>query len=322
MLMLVFNLALLAGVAFQTSAYKATCSATGDPHYKTFDGRTIHFQGHCRYVLAKDVNNKFTVLGKNKYCGKKVTCTNEVTVKVNNLDIIIKRGGTVTVFGIVKSLPYSNRGVTIRKRGKHVEVTTYIGLTVNYDCVYNVYITVSGQYRGRTRGICGNYNGNPNDLLKSDNTVTGNDQEFANSWKVHRSCPNSPPVVNPCRSAGAHAQQAKAKCGLLRRYPFSACHSHVKVDSGFIKDCEYDVCACKNHPVSCLCEEYDAYVTTCAIAGVTISWKHLSQFSQCGYPCSSAPCLNAGVCINKGRKFKCACRQRYYGGRCQYRAGK
>ena len=89
---------------------KKTCSVTGDPHYRTFDNRKIHFQGRCQYVLAKDIHNTFTVLGKNRLCGKKVTCTNEVTVKVKDLDIIIKRGGTVTVFGIVKTLPYYNRG--------------------------------------------------------------------------------------------------------------------------------------------------------------------------------------------------------------------
>ena len=182
--------------------------------------------------------------------------------------------------------------MTIKKLGSHVEVTTDIGLTVNYDCVYNVYITVSGQYRGKTRGICGNYNGNPNDLLKPDNRVTGNDQEFANSWKVDRSCPNpSPPP--PCRSKGALARQAKAKCHLLRGHPFSACHGQVKVDSGFIQDCEYDVCACKNHPVTCLCEEYDAYVTMCGFAGVKISWKHLANFSKCG------KCTRRRLCVVK-----------------------
>ena len=172
--------------------------------------------------------------------------------------------------------------MSIKRVGHSVIIKTDVGLTVNYDCVYNVYITVTEKYRGKTRGICGNNNNNPNDLLKPDNKVTGNDQDFANSWKVDRSCANSPPPVNPCKTAGTQAQVAKAKCALLKGHPFSACHNHVKVDSGFIQNCEYDVCACKDNPLACVCEEYSAYVTTCGYAGVNIKWKHLTQFRHCG----------------------------------------
>ena len=174
-------------------------------------------------------------------------------------------------------------GVTVTKHGvRTIRIDTDIGLTVQFDGVYNVFVTLSARYRGRTAGLCGNYNGNIRDEfldvhLRQSHTIL----HFAQSWKVDRSCPNDPGPGNPCLTAGSVAKEAKKKCQLLKKQPFAKCHNFVNQDSGFIQDCEYDVCACNNHPSSCLCEEFAAYATSCSLVGVPIAWRNLAQFAEC-----------------------------------------
>ena len=98
-------------VSFVLLLAEATCSATGDPHYLTFDGKLFHYQGKCGYVLSEDVDNKFKVYSENEPCnGGRFTCTKAITVKVKGLTIYVARGGHVTVFGIAVRLPYNKQG--------------------------------------------------------------------------------------------------------------------------------------------------------------------------------------------------------------------
>ena len=92
---------------------KATCSATGDPHYTTFDGTMYEFMGKCEYVLAKDsMYNWFEIRQVNEACGNgKVSCTKSVSVIFPNATINLWRG-SVGVNGTSVNLPVYGKGKT------------------------------------------------------------------------------------------------------------------------------------------------------------------------------------------------------------------
>lgn len=52
-----------------TNKCSATCSAVGDPHYRTFDGAEFSFHGACTYVLTQHLEGEFRVMAENVACG-------------------------------------------------------------------------------------------------------------------------------------------------------------------------------------------------------------------------------------------------------------
>ncbi|XP_013358713.1 PREDICTED: kielin/chordin-like protein [Chinchilla lanigera] len=168
--------------------WPASCMAFGDPHYRTFDGRLLHFQGSCSYVLVKDCHGgDFSVHVTNDGRGRSgVAWTQEVAVLLGAVAVQLLQGGTVMVDGRPVALPFLQEPLLyVELRGRTVILHTWPGLQVLWDGRSQVEVRVPGSYRGRTCGLCGNFNGFAQDDLQGpDGLLLPTEAAFGNSWQA------------------------------------------------------------------------------------------------------------------------------------------
>ncbi|KAG7205161.1 hypothetical protein KM043_018256 [Ampulex compressa] len=223
------------------------CSAWGDSHYKTFDNRFYEFQGICDYVFVKGALNKedsFDVSIQNVPCGTTgASCSKSVVLIIgsgDNQEVVILTKG--------KELPVGNfNRMTMRIAGSFVflDVPDF-GLVVQWDKVgTRVYVRLDPKWKGRTKGLCGDYNDNSEDDFK---TPSGGIAEvsanlFGDSWKKDDACPEPKNVEDPCEQNLERKLWSTQKCGILKSEVFRPCHSEVNVES-YLHNCIFDTCGC------------------------------------------------------------------------------
>ncbi|KAM8927861.1 IgGFc-binding protein-like [Pelodytes ibericus] len=274
-----------------------TCSASGDPHYITYDGLHYNFQGTCEYLLTGLCNNKsgltdFQVKVRNENRGSRlVSYTASVTFTIYDMEIQILRQypDQVMVNGLLSNIPMTlvSGKASVFQSGRHCVIQTSVGIRVTFDWDARVEVMVPSPYSKQVCGLCGNFNDNDkDDLIDSNGNLTNDTFAFAKSWKVGdvQGCQEAPEKKCP-GLAKIEMEQARSKmgCGLLldKHGPFRECHAKVDPE-GFFKDCVYDLCAFNNMELM-TCRLISGYVSACQEAKATVYEWRSAQF--CPLPC-------------------------------------
>ncbi|KAM6896997.1 LOW QUALITY PROTEIN: IgGFc-binding protein-like [Xenentodon cancila] len=285
-----------------------TCSASGQPHYNTFDAHAYDFQGTCRYVLAAVCNatdevQHFSVEAKNEaWNGLSVSITAEVFVDVLGHQVLMSRNipGMVEVDGVLVRLPYSSGSTRIhiyQSSVFSVFLHTAFGVTVQTVWPDFVRVTAPAVYSSSLGGLCGNYNGDPHDdFLTPSGALANSSQEFGDSWRDGSLAAHCVESVNHNTSVNFNTSEY---CGILtsRHGSFTSCWAVV--DPWEQADVCVDILRGSREPASTLCEVLRDYALMCQLRGVSLGqWRNStgcelacpsnSHYELCGTTCPSA----------------------------------
>ncbi|XP_006887346.1 PREDICTED: SCO-spondin [Elephantulus edwardii] len=253
------------------------CQASGAPHYVTFDGLAFTFPGACEYLLVRDTSGRFSVSVQNLPCGDSgLTCTKTLKLQLEGTIMHLLRGRAVTVNGVPISLPkvYKGPGLSLRHAGLFLVLRTRLGFILLWDGGTRVLVYLPPQFRGHVEGLCGDFDGNASNDLRSRQGVLEPTAELAaHSWRLQPLCPEPGDLPHPCTVNAHRAAWARARCSTMLQPLFASCHVEVPPQTHYER-CVHDACGCDSGgDCECLCSAIAAYADECARHGHRLRWR-------------------------------------------------
>ncbi|XP_029943604.1 SCO-spondin, partial [Salarias fasciatus] len=258
----------------------ATCSSWGGAHYRTFDRRHFHFQGGCTYLLASSADGTWAVyIGT--ACDGRGHCSKALRMMLG-LDLVSVQNGTLTLneLAVPNGEPLFQNGVSVRWLGDFLFVESGLGVRLKFDLNNTVYLTVTAEHLGATRGLCGVYNNDPgDDFTTVSGSVSLYAASFGNSWKVpdrrNEDCSDAAELGHSCdvEADDGLRRRAEAECHRLLQSPFTHCHQRLD-PAVYTEACLYLYCSVP--PAArraAVCDTLASYARDCAQQQVVLAWR-------------------------------------------------
>ncbi|EDM12100.1 mucin 6, gastric [Rattus norvegicus] len=269
------------------------CSLEGGSFVTTFDARPYRFHGTCTYTLLQSpqLPNEGTLMAVYDKSGYSHSETSlESIIYLSKKDkIVISEDEVITNNGDTKLLPYKTHNITIfRQTSTHLQMATTFGLQIMFQMqpVFQAYITVGPQFKGQTRGLCGNFNGDTtDDFTTSMGIDEGTASLFVDSWRAGN-CPAAlERETDPCSMSQLNKVCAETHCSMLLKKGsvFEKCHNVVNPQP-FYKRCVYQACNYEE-TFPHICSALGAYAHACSSRGVLL-WGWRNSVDNCTVPCS------------------------------------
>ncbi|XP_026945699.1 mucin-6 [Sagmatias obliquidens] len=269
------------------------CALEGGSFVTTFDARPYRFHGTCTYILLQspqlpDGGSLMAVYDKSGYSHSETSLV--AVIYVSSQDkIVISQDEVITNNGDTKRLPYETRNITVfRQTSTHLQMVTTFGLELVIQLwpLFQVYITAGPQFRGQTRGLCGNFNGDTTDDFTTSMGITeGTASLFVDSWRAGN-CPAARErETDPCSMSQLNKVCAETHCAVLvkKGTVFERCHTAVD-PKPFYKRCVYQACNYEE-TFPHICAALGDYALTCTSRGVLLpGWR--SSVDNCSTPCT------------------------------------
>lgn len=275
--------------SMQHASKHSVCMSWNGRKIKTFDGITYNSTLYCSHTLAQDSKDgSFDVILKTCPIGAHQPCPYVLTVLLENSIYTFENfHGTLKALSGRMELPIPTNinGVDIKLLGVNVQIfLEIIDLEILWDGNQLVALKASPSLYKRTQGLCGPFDGNMRNDIKSK---TGRDMivgtSFLEEWRkpmfddTSDVCVDNKPLAS---CVGNVLNNAHSVCSdLYEVRNFEICIDGQDEDD-LIESCIDDYCNCNDqtNPEKCACDGLLAIAKSCQMQEIELEngWREQS----------------------------------------------